>query len=98
MIGRFVILRTSGAGVHCGWLKQVHSSSQGTTAELANARRIWRWRGANSLHELSLRGASQAWTRISEPVPEIFLSQVIEIIPCTAEAEANLTQSRWAKE
>ena len=97
MIGRFVVVRTRNAGVHCGVLRQC-PTGQCTTVELTAARRIWRWRGANSLHELSLRGASKDWTRISEPVGEIFLPEVIEVIPCTPEAEANLRQSRWTKE
>lgn len=62
---------------------------------LADARRVWRWRGANSLHELSLRGAAKEYTRISEPVEQILLLDAIEVIPCTAEAEKNLRQSRW---
>lgn len=97
MISKFVVVRTRNAGVHCGILRQCHTG-QCTVVELAQARRVWRWRGANTLHELALHGASQDWTRISKPVEEIFLSEVIEVIPCTSEAEANLRQSRWAKE
>lgn len=92
MIGKFVIVRTYSAGVHCGELL----SRSGKEATLGNVRRIWRWRGANSLNELSLRGANMEWTRISEPVEENTLTEVIEVIPCTDEARENLTQSRWA--
>lgn len=94
MVGRFVIVRTARAGVHCGVLRQLH----GQGVELMDARRVWRWRGANSLHELSLRGAAKEFTRISEPVAEIVLLDALEIIPCTDEAEKNLRQSRWSKE
>lgn len=97
MIGKFVVIRTRSAGVHCGILRQCHTG-QCTVVELSQARRIWRWRGANSLHELALRGASQEWTRISESVEAIFISEVIEVIPCTPEAETNLRQSRWGRE
>lgn len=97
MIGKFVVIRTRSAGVHCGVLRQCHAGHC-TVAELSVARRIWRWRGANSLHEVSLRGVSQDWSRISEPVEAIFLTEVVEVIPCTPEAEANLSQSRWANE
>jgi hypothetical protein len=91
MIGQFVIVRTYSAGVHCGTLEE----SSGTAVTLSDARRVWRWRGANSLHELSLKGAAQEWTRISEPVAKILLTQAIEVIPCTEKAKANLCKSRW---
>lgn len=97
MIGKFVLVRTKNAGVHCGVLMQC-STGQCTVVELSQARRIWRWRGANSLHEMSIRGVSKDWSRISEPVDVIFIPEVIEVIPCTSEAEANLRQSRWSKE
>lgn len=93
MIGEFVVVRTYSAGVHCGTLVE----SSGTAVRLADARRIWRWSGANTLHELSLRGASREYTRISEAIPWILLTQAIEVIPCSAEAVQNLKLSRWGE-
>src|SRR5512138_1537582 len=89
MIGKFVIVRTYSAGVHCGVL----ASQDGATVRLTNARRIWRWAGANTLNELSQRGAAEG-SRISEPVPEIEIDR-IELIPCTKMARENLERSRW---
>ena len=89
----FVIVRTYSAGVHCGVLifhKDKH-------AELKNARRIWRWKGANTLNEVALRGCAEDWTRISEPVKDIVLTEAIEVIKCTKEARENLERSRWEK-
>jgi hypothetical protein len=94
MLGEFVLVRTRDAGVHCGTLQTLID----TVCTLAEARRVWRWRGANTLHELSLRGAAEEWTRISEPVPVIYLSQVIEVLPCSEEARKNLSKSRWSRE
>jgi hypothetical protein len=94
MLGEFVLVRTRDAGVQCGTLQTLID----TVCTLADARRIWRWRGANTVHELSLRGAAEEWTRISEPVPVIYLSQVIEVIPCSEEARKNLSRSRWSRE
>jgi len=91
MEGKFVIVRTYSAGVHCGVL----SSLKDKAAILTDARRIWRWRGANSLHEVALHGAAEDYTRISEPVPEILLTEAVEVIPCVATAQENLTRSRW---
>lgn len=85
------LIRTYSAGVHVGTLVE-HA---GTVVKLANARRIWRWRGANTLHELSQHGCDERHSRISEPVPEILLTEAIEIITCSPAAAANLSRSRW---
>lgn len=91
MIGEFVLVRTYSAGVHCGILRECN----GTAVLLSDARRIWRWRGANTCSEISLRGVDHDYTRISEPVHRILLTQAIEVILCTETARANLVQSRW---
>lgn len=90
---KFVIVRTYSAGVHCGELVK----RSGKDVVLTNARRIWRWRGANTLHELALRGAAKEWTRISEPVAEITLTEAVEIIACSEAARVNLSGSRWGE-
>ena len=87
----FVIVRTNSAGVHCGYLRE----RSGTEVTLVEARRIWRWRGANTIHELALRGCDQAYSRISEAVPEITLTEGIEVVPCSPMAQDNLSESRW---
>lgn len=86
------LIRTYSAGVHAGTLK----SHDGKTVVLTDAVRIWRWRGANTLHELALRGPAQEWTCISEAVPEITLTEAIEIIPINQEARAAFAP-RWSK-
>lgn len=91
MIGEFVLIRTHSAGVHCGTL----ADCSGTVMVLIDARRVWRWKGANTLHELALHGADEDYTRISEPVPRIMLTQGVEVIPCSEKAKRNLCRSRW---
>jgi hypothetical protein len=72
------IVRTYSAGVHVGEVV----SLEGTTCVLKNARRIWRWRGANTLNEVALKGVVRSeYTRISEIVPTITLTQAIEVVP-----------------
>lgn len=87
----FAVIRTVQAGVHCGFVCNV----SGQQVTLREARRVWRWRGANTLHELSQGGCDQEYSRISEMVPEIQLLDAIEVIPCSADAAENLQQSRW---
>lgn len=90
---QLVVVRTYGAGVHIGELVSV----KGQEVVLTNARRLWRWRGANTLHEISRSGVSQDYTRLSEPVERISLLSALEVIPVAATASASLTSSRWAQ-
>ena len=88
----FVVVRTYSAGVHVGSLV----SRKGREVVLADARRLWRWRGANTLHEVALAGVSEKdYTRLSDPVATITLTEAIEVIPASPAAKANLSRSRW---
>lgn len=89
---QYVVVRTYSAGVHVGELV----SLKGKECKLANARRIWRWYGANTLHEVSKHGVA-ANSRVSEPVDSIILTEAIEIIFCSAEGEKNLRDATWTK-
>ena len=92
MIGKYCVIRTYSAGVHVGDLAE----RNGTEVKLTNARRIWRWEGANTLHEIAVRGVGSG-SKISDQVDEIMLTEVIEIIPATEEATANLRGAKWAR-
>lgn len=88
----FVVVRTYSAGVHVGLL----ASRDGREVTLTGARRIWSWKGANTLHEMSLRGIDAARSRVSEPVESITLTEAIEVIPCTAVARECLEGAKWS--
>jgi hypothetical protein len=80
MIGKYVIVRTYSAGVHTGVLK----SKDGKEVVLSNARRIWYWDGAATLSQLAIDGTSKPNNcKFPESVPEILLTEAIEIIPCS---------------
>lgn len=89
MIGEFVLVRTRSAGVHHGYLVE----SFGTAVRLRDARRLWTWKGAFTLNEVSQEGVAEA-SRISAPVPVILLTEAIEVIPCSEKARLNLLRSR----
>lgn len=93
---KFVVIRSYAAGVHCGELVSKRDNGGRMVVVLSNARRLWRWRGANSLNEVATKGVSDDWTRLSEPSPEIEVSDVLEILDATPEARASLERSRWA--
>jgi hypothetical protein len=88
----YVVIRTYSAGVHVGELE----SRDGKEAVLTNARRIWSWKGANTLHEISLHGVG-AGSRVSDPVARITLTEVIEVIEASDEGRASLMAAEWAK-
>jgi len=83
----YVIVRTYSAGVFAGNLK----SRSGKEVVLKNARRIWYWDGAASLSQLAIDGTSKP-DRCKFPceLPEITLTEAIEIIPCTEKAEKSI--------
>lgn len=81
---RFCIIRTYSAGVHAGYVKQ----QNGKEVTLVNARRLWRWSGAFTLSEMAVNGVSKpSECKFATAVPEIILTEAIEIIPCTLKAK-----------
>ena len=91
----YVIVRTYSAGVFAGFLFK----RDGKEATLRNARRIWYWDGAASLSELAVRGTSKPENcKFPIAVPEITLTEVIEIIPTTKEGQKSIESVRiWSK-
>ena len=82
-ITQYSIIRTYSAGVHFGVVK----SREGKEVVLTDARRIWYWEGAASLSQMAVDGVSKPKNcKFSVTVPEITLTEAIEIIPCTRKA------------
>ena len=86
-----VIVRTYSAGVHYGTLV----SRDGKEVVLSNARRIWRWLGANTLNEIANHGVGVG-SKVSEQVDSIELTDAIEIIACRPEAVKAMEGASWA--
>ncbi len=87
---RYVVVRTYSAGAHCGRLVE----RTGREVVLAEARRIWQWSGAYTLHEVAAAGVS-AESKISCVVPTIVLTEAIEVIDCTDMGRASLEGAKW---
>jgi hypothetical protein len=87
MIGKYCMVRTYAAGVFAGTVKD----RSGEEITLTNARRIWYWNGAASLSQLAMEGTTKP-TKCKFPcaVDEVLLRGVIEIIPITDKAAANI--------
>lgn len=83
---KYVIVRSVGAGVHAGELV----SRTGQEVELRQARRVWYWKGAMSLSDLSLNGvATPAECKFGPPI-SITVLGVVEIIPCSKKARESI--------
>ena len=86
---KYVIVRTYSAGVFAGTLV----SRKGQEVKLTNARRLWYWSGAASLSQLAVDGTSNPDScKFPVAVPEIELTQAIEIIACTPRARKSIEE------
>lgn len=82
------IVRTYSAGVHIGEVVK----QDGKTVVLKNARRLWSWSGAFTLNAVAVAGVNRKNSRISVPVPEITLTEAIEVIPVSAGVNLSTTE------
>ncbi len=87
-MGPEVLVRTYSAGVHIGTLK----SQEGKEVVLTNARRLFSWSGAFTLSAVATVGVSRSGSRISVSVPEIKLTEAIEIIPIVNGVDLSTTE------
>lgn len=86
---KYCIIRTYSAGVHAGYVKE----RNGKEVTLVRARRLWKWAGAFTLSEIALNGVGKPdECKFTVTVPEITLTEAIEIIPCTEKAYKSITE------
>lgn len=90
---KIVLIRTYSAGVHFGELV----SRKGKEVVLKNAHRVFYWSNACSLSQLSVDGSTDPNNKISMAVPEIILTEAIEIMPLSKVAFEKLTSVIWKK-
>ena len=90
-----VMVRTYSAGVHFGEL----ISRDGKEVVLKNAYRVYSWVNACSLSQLAVQGSQDraSENKIAMAVPEIILTEAIEVIKMTEDAFKNLTTHIWKK-
>ncbi len=80
-IGRYVVIRAARSGVHVGILHSKFAQE----VELREARHIWSWQGALTCDGIAAAGITGG--KVDVEIPVKFLDEVIETIPCSAEAE-----------
>lgn len=83
----YVIARTYSAGVFAGYLEL----REGKEAVLTDVRRLWYWSGAASLSQLANEGVKKpSECKFPAEVPSVTLTEVIEILPVSAEAKKSI--------
>ena len=84
---QYYIIRCDKAGVFFAKIAE----RRGSEADIADARRIWYWDGAASLSQLANEGVSRPQNcKFTVTVPSMTVLGVIEIIPCSDLAAANI--------
>ena len=87
LIGLTCMVRTYSAGVFLGEVV----SKDGKEVHLKNARRMWYWDGAASLSQLATDGTSKPKScKFPAAVPDVVLTEAIEIIPASEAAIASI--------
>lgn len=87
IIGKKCIVRCDRSGVFFGTLEEM----EGQQARISNVRNIWWWEGAASVMQLAKEGTKQPNDcKFTVTVSEIVVKDVIQVIPCTEEAIANI--------
>lgn len=94
----YCIVRTYSAGV---WAGYVDLKNYGEQMIVKDARRLWRWWSEFTLSALATTGikeGKEAENKYAMPVEEVFLTNVIEIIPCTEKAMTQIINQPNYKE
>lgn len=87
LIGKYVIVRSSQAGVFFGVLVEVN----GTEVTLANVRKLWYWEGAAAVEQLALEGTKTPdKCKFTVSLEQVQLSEYSQISLVTDEAASNL--------
>jgi len=81
---KYCVIRTYSAGVHIGYVKEF-GEKHPQHAKLLKSRRLHYWSGACSLSQVAMDGVASD-SRIAMEIPEIDLTDVIEVIPCSEKA------------
>ena len=89
VMGKYCIVRSSERDVIAGTVEAV----DGDRVLLRDARRLWYWDGAASTAQLAMEGVKYPGNcKFTVTISSILLGKVVEIIPTTQKAEANIKE------
>ena len=93
---KYCVVRTYSAGVHIGYVAEF-GEKHPQHAKLLKSRRLHYWENACSLSQVSIDGVGKN-SRIAMELPEIELTDVIEVIPCSQKAAKFFQEAKaWKK-
>lgn len=82
------IVRCDRAGVFFGSIKE----RSGTEAAMTNVRKLWYWDGAAAVEQLAVDGTSAPDAcKFTVTVPEMVVTGVIQVLPCTDKAAVSIS-------
>jgi hypothetical protein len=88
-LGTYVIVRSNGSGVFAGTL--VGRDLKHNTATLVNARRLYYWKGAASISQLSVDGVScPNECKFPCEVTKVEITNVLEILEVSDKAKQSI--------
>ena len=94
---KYCVVRTYSAGVHIGLVAELGIKSP-QHALLYKSRRLHYWDNACSLSQVAIDGVDEVKSRIAVELPEIELTDVIEVIPCSTKAAEFFKKAKaWKK-
>ena len=84
MENKYYIIRGDRSGVFFGQI----ASRNGQEVELRNVRKLWYWEGACAVEQLAVDGVtkSQRECKFTVVVPEMIVTDAIQILPCSDKA------------
>jgi hypothetical protein len=86
--GEYVLVRTYASGIHLGYLKEYDPQTRHIF--LTDTRRIFLWEGAFTISAISVDGIKGG--KLTVIIPEIMISDVLEIIKCSEKSIKNLKE------
>jgi hypothetical protein len=87
-VGKYVITRCYSAGIHAGEVLYIDKE----TVILKNSKRLWKWvaKSGIALSGVAQNGIIRNESKLDSLNPEIYLTGVCEIIPCTDVAKESI--------
>lgn len=95
MDSKYYIIRGTKSGVFFGQI----TSGSGQEVELRNVRKLWYWDGACAVEQLAVDGVTNpSGCRFTVVVPEMVVTDAIQIIPCSDKAAKILQEAKvWRR-
>ena len=95
MDNKYYIIRGDRSGVFFGQI----ASRNGREVELRNVRKLWYWDGACAVEQLAKDGVkSSTGCKFTVVVPEMIVTDAIQILPCSDKATKILAEVKeWKR-